>query len=227
MPDDPVPDGDDGEGPYDPRCTACWHRRTRANREAAERAARLYEGLSGFNPALADPQSDVPPPARQVVLEGIKYGVQRVVDDMPFARESMRPEVHRRAWGRMALELRTMVLAEQLPPQTVQHTVRGTARLRVTGEVHAPRHATWLDHWKDTYRQRGWARLIGSRRWRVRYIETPHRWRHDETRPYVEHVAVPVRTYWKRPKAPAVQLPEWGEPVLTVMVDEPARGTGW
>lgn len=88
------------------------------------------------------------------------------------------------------LNLRASVLAEQLPPQTIRQPVRISIR--------DPRHASWWDMWKATYRGCWWARwLLRSKHWRIETVDT------------VVTVAgesiVNVHDHWTYPRAPRLE----------------------
>lgn len=138
---------------------------------------------------------------RRVALTQLKVGARREITerflaDMPGVSNTaeFRTRMDDIA-GRMILDLRARVLAEQLPPQTIHHTVRV--------ETTDPRHATWWDAFKATYQQRWWMRW---RRWQIRYVHAPVT---------VERtVEVSVRDHWTYPRAAIVLLPEFGSPVM-------------
>lgn len=104
----------------------------------------------------------------------------------------------------MTAELRSFVLAHQLPPETITQVVDGTTPDH--------RHATWWDHFKATYRSRWWMRWRG---WHINY--------HTVDVPYSSTVKVVVRGHWTFPDARLNSYPpELGEPVY-IAITEPWR----
>lgn len=97
---------------------------------------------------------------------------------------------------RLAMRLKADVLAEQLPPQTIRHTVTAVEEL--------PHWATWWDHAKATYAGRWWAR------WWVRRHPAAVTWHPVRA---VRTVEVEVRAAWKFPHAPHIPT-ELGRAVL-------------
>jgi hypothetical protein len=142
----------------------------------------------------------------QVVLERLKVAVARDIDLSGLSDVRLTSHLDR-VTNRMRLDLRAAVLAETLPPHHIDTVVRGHRVM--------PRHATWWDHFKDTYRLRWW---MCWRRWRVNYVHVPQ-WTDFRVR-------VPVREHWVYPRAAVPLPPEFGGPVLTTMVDEPI-GREW
>jgi hypothetical protein len=98
---------------------------------------------------------------------------------------------------RLTARLTAHILAETLPPQHVTHVWRGTHEFTLTTTV--PRHASWWDMFKDTYRSRWWMRTLVRRR-PVRYIDQPVSQRH--TRRCTHNVTVDVGAAWTYPQAP-------------------------
>lgn len=136
---------------------------------------------------------------RDVLLQRLKYAVRR--DVTMEAAATVPTLVFDRVADRMVAEVRRDVLAERLPTQS----------LRVVGDV--PRHASWWDHLKATYRGRWWwPRALSV----VRYTADPA---------IVSYVD--VRTYWAYPEAPARLLgePGFGRPVLVTYLEEVDDGT--
>lgn len=134
-------------------------------------------------------------------LERLKVGTdQRITAEMltmmSSAQWSAEQDYLR---DQMVIRLRAHVLAEQLPPQTMQHRIRW--------EIEDERFASWWDMFKATYADRWWMRW---RTWAVRYVPMP-----------VERtVTVEVRDHWTDPTA-RIPLPpkDFGAPVLVSIAD--------
>ena len=102
----------------------------------------------------------------------------------------------------LTIQLKSQVLAHQLPPETYRQVVEGTA------EDH--RFATWWDHFKATYRSRWWMRW---RTWPIYYTRVQVPYRHT--------AEVVVRGHWSFPDARIAAYPEeLGAPVY-VAITEP------
>lgn len=99
---------------------------------------------------------------------------------------------------RLTVRLKGKLLAEVLPPTHVHHVWHGTHHFDL--QTTAPRHATWWDFFKDTYRSRWWAGWLVRRR-PVRYVEQPVTFREDRT--CAHDVQVDVGAAWTYPQAPA------------------------
>ena len=135
---------------------------------------------------------------RDVALHRLKVSVQRQIsNEMVYMARTAEAHGHLdRMYDRMVLDLRAKVLAEQLPPQTITHTVRV--------EALDPRHATWWEFFKATYRQRWWMRW---RDWTVRYVDTPVTVQRS--------VVVKVRDHWTYPRASIIPPDtDFGAPVM-------------
>jgi len=98
---------------------------------------------------------------------------------------------------RIALEFRYEVLAERMPPAEVRHPV-----VLVEDD---PRHATWWDMFKATYRGRWWMRW---RAWEVAYTSTPVTVRRD--------VVVNIQGHFTFPQAPRIG-DRFGQPVAVAI----------
>lgn len=98
---------------------------------------------------------------------------------------------------RLTIRLKGHLLAERLPPQNVHHVWNGEHEFTLTTTV--PRHATWWDMFKDTYRTRWWLRALVRRR-PVRYVDQPVSQR--QTRRCAHNVTVEVGAAWTYPQAP-------------------------
>lgn len=120
---------------------------------------------------------------QQVALQRLKVGLRRELSaEMVYLASTAEARWIEHEYDRMVLELRAKVLAEQLPPQEIHHTVRV--------EAMDPRHATWWEHFKATYQQRWWMRWRG---WTVRYVDTPVTVQRT--------ITVSVRDHWTFPRA--------------------------
>lgn len=99
--------------------------------------------------------------------------------------------------GDLVAELQTVLLAEQLPPETVL----------LEQEVTTPRFASWWQHLRATYRQRRWWGWVLGRRRPIRMLDEVHTLR----------AVVELRSWWTYPKA-SLTLPggEFGPAVLKV-----------
>jgi len=107
----------------------------------------------------------------------------------------------------LTVQLRSFVLAHQLPPETITQTISGTTQ--------DGRHATWWDHFKATYRGRWWMRWRG---WQINYrlVDVP----------YFHTVQVVVRGHWSFPDARLASYPpELGEPVYIAITEPLPRRT--
>ncbi len=101
----------------------------------------------------------------------------------------------------LTVELKSYVLAHQLPPETIADVITGT--------VQDQRFATWWDHFKATHRGRCWMRW--RRQWIINYqtVEVPYR-----------HTAqVTVRGHWTFPQARLAYPRELGEPVYIAITE--------
>ncbi len=156
---------------------------------------------------MSDPTISI----RQVALTSLKLASRTYLSqEMACIASTAQFNAHvEHEMQRMVLELRARVLAEQLPPQTIRHTVRVT--------VDDPRFATWWDAFKATYRERWWMRW---RSWEIRHVKTPVA--------VERQVVVNVRDHWTYPRA-AIQLPEsqWGRPVMVATCDAVDFWTDW
>lgn len=124
---------------------------------------------------------------REEMLYLLKVKVERQFSAEVWAMRSMKMHVGYEL-DKMVAELRTTVLAEKLPPQHVRH---------VSME---PRHASWWDHLKATYRGRWWwPAALGH----VSYVDVP----------VVTYLH--IRDHWAYPKASLIP-PEngLGRPVV-------------
>lgn len=102
----------------------------------------------------------------EVALTFKRYALQQVVDEDFLLDVDV--AVQREFFGHLAVQFRTRVLADDLPPETF------TARDRVTFEVPA---STW-QMWKKRHARRWYARRLVAR-WPVRYEPDPdHRGAH-------------------------------------------------
>lgn len=99
---------------------------------------------------------------------------------------------------RLTVRLKGELLAEKLPPQHVHHVWSGTHHFNLKTTV--PRHATWWDLFKDTYRNRWWMRAW-VRRNPVHHVDQPVVFRED--RICAHDVQVDVGAAWTYPQAPA------------------------
>lgn len=140
---------------------------------------------------------------KQVALQQLKVACRRVLSaELPFVAGTARFDVSMMEWisRDLMLDVQARVLAEQLPPQEITHHVRVWTT--------DPRHATWWDHFKATYRGRWW---MGWHRWEIRYVDTPV-W-------LDRRVTVAVRDHWTYPRATVGLPPSLGSPVLVTMWD--------
>lgn len=138
-----------------------------------------------------------PPSMEHIALQRLKVGVRQELsrEMATLASTAEFSSMIDHVTDRMVLQLRAHVLAEQLPPQTIQHRVRV--------ETKDPRFATWWDHFKATYQHRWWMRW---REWDVQTVRTPV---------VVERtVCVSVRDHWTYPRAGIALPSEFGSPVL-------------
>jgi hypothetical protein len=99
--------------------------------------------------------------------------------------------------GRLVARLQTRIAAEILPPQRVPHRWTGEHDFVLTSTM--PRHASWWQFFKDTYRSRWWAAWL-VRRHPVRYVDVDVHIR--ETRVCAHDVTVEVGAAWTYPQAP-------------------------
>lgn len=106
---------------------------------------------------------------------------------------------------RLYVGFKATVTTERLPVQTVRHEWHGTHAFTFTEHTTVPRHATWWDHFKDTYRARWWLRALVQRR-PPQYIDQTVTVHVDKERACRHDVAVPVRAAWIFPKAPPIDL---------------------
>lgn len=135
-----------------------------------------------------------------VTLNQLKVAVRRTLPrEMVFVLSTTEADSFlQHETDRMVLELKARVLAQQLPPQTMQHLVRV--------ETLDPRHATWWDHYKATYQQRWWMRW---HTWTVRYVDTPVT--------VQRLITVTVRDHWTFPEASIVPPDQLGRPVMVAI----------
>lgn len=142
---------------------------------------------------------------------GLEHRISRYVADSLHVSDRAD-----RLSGDLVVRVEYDLLTEKLPPSTLAEWISYEHPAAVgSGSTTDPRHATWLDMWKDAMRGRWWARWVGSRRWRVRYVQTPVRYVHREPVQCDHRVTVDIRDAWTYPKATAV-LPgrDFGHPVL-------------
>lgn len=124
---------------------------------------------------------------REERLDLLKHKVERIFTNEVWAARSMKMHVGHEL-DRMVVELRTSILAEKLPPQHVRH---------VSME---PRHASWWDHLKATYRGRWWWPAALSR---VSYVDVP------------VVTFLRIRDHWAYPRASLIPPAEGlGRPVM-------------
>lgn len=128
----------------------------------------------------------------QVHIERLRVGVRQRISRQ--VAESMRLETFQdMITNDLVAAMMAELLAERLPPEHVDHTIT----------FDAPRFATWREHFRATYRERWWGRLLRLRA--PRYIDEP-----------ISHtVRVDVRSHWTYPQATTV-LPgrDFGHVVL-------------
>lgn len=130
---------------------------------------------------------------RERVLNQLKVKVERVIPrEVVRTLEADFPLDF--LTDKLVVQLRARVLAEQLPPQAI------TRVIRVVQED--PRHATWWDHLKATYRGRWWWPAWLST---VRTVQTKVA--------IYRTVAVEVRPHWAYPEA-EIPIPDMGQPVM-------------
>lgn len=116
----------------------------------------------------------------------------------------------------IAVDIEAAMWEERLPPQRVADyiTTEHPEAVGKTGVAHDIRFATWWDHFAETYRRRWWARLIGLRHRRTRYITVKV--------PYVitapvscrHYVTVDIADAWRFPNPPGIPGNVAGEAVL-------------
>lgn len=161
-----------------------------------------------------DPIQPIGEPDRTLRL--LAFAVRRHLADMPQSRDgaTATANVHRdRAIEHMAVTLRTTVLAEELPPQTIRAYGTGEHHFDIRATVGVPQWASWWQHCKATHRHRWWMAPIAKRRpprvqWVTAWESTTHRrtCHHDTT--------VEVRTHWTYPHTPHVVPPDLGYAIL-------------
>lgn len=140
------------------------------------------------------------------LLEQARVACQQSVAGLPHVAAHLQPMIVLDEFHRMALRLRSTVLTQTLPPQTIIQEAKGFT------DQH--RYATWWDHFKATHRQRWWMRW---RRWDVAYT--------TDRIPFEGRSSVTVRARWMMPRAPA--LPDaLGPAVLYTEVGD-RRWSGW
>lgn len=144
---------------------------------------------------------------RQVALNQLKVATRRVLSaEFAFMADTAEFNVERDyLTDQIVMDMCARVLAEQLPPQTIDYAVRV--------ETTDPRFATWWDHYKATHRARWWMRW---RSWSVAYVDT--------IVAIDRIVTVAVRDNWTYPRA-AVRMPDhFGAPVLVSLVESTDLG---
>lgn len=143
-----------------------------------------------------------------VALNQLKVAVHRTLPrEMVFVLNTVEADsLLQYETDHMVLQLTAKVLAQQLPPQAMQHLVRAT--------VDDPRHATWWEHYKATYQQRWWMRW---RTWTIRYVDTPVT--------VQRLITVTVRDHWTFPEASIVPPDKLGRPVMVSIWD--AQDVPW
>lgn len=137
-------------------------------------------------------------------------GMTTTLDDLPFIAANLRARVIRNELGRSVLWIRSRVLSQRIPPQTIHQPA--------SGWTDQQRFATWWDHFKATYRQRWWMRW---RRWAVHYT--------TDRIPFEGRTTIQIHGKWLMPYAPALPIPsefEFGEAVLHADVAE-VRYESW
>ncbi len=131
--------------------------------------------------------------------------------------------------GAVALDVEAEIWTERLPPQRVAVDIdyEHPEAVGQGGTAIDVRYATWFDHFAATYRRRWWARLLGLRRYALRYTEVkvpyvvvaPVRCRH--------RVVVDIADTWRYPDPPGLPGEMVGPSVLVSSASGNAKRYGY